>query len=64
MTRTPPTPWHTRTHALTQGLKGTMQDHLDLNFHHEEVSDDQVLGLFPTTVRKKVGHGRDFHGTC
>ena len=41
-----------------------MQDHLDLNFHHEEVSDDQVLGLFPTTVRKKVGHGRDFHGTC
>ena len=30
------------------------QDHLRLYFYHSEISDEQVLGVFPSTIRRKI----------
>ncbi len=31
-----------------------MKHHLEVTFHSEQVSDEQVLGIYPTTIRRKV----------
>lgn len=31
-----------------------MQEHLSLHFHNEEASDESVLGIYPTTLRRRI----------
>lgn len=39
---------------LPEELKDTMQDHLKLNFNCEDVSDEKVLSIYPTTIRRRI----------
>uniref|UniRef100_A0A383VAB8 Cyclic nucleotide-binding domain-containing protein n=1 Tax=Tetradesmus obliquus TaxID=3088 RepID=A0A383VAB8_TETOB len=40
--------------ALPPELKDEMQEHLRLKFNHQEASDDQVLSIYPTTIRRRI----------
>lgn len=39
---------------LTQELHDAMKEHVDLHHHSAQVSDEQVLGIYPTAIRRKV----------
>lgn len=40
--------------SVPDGLHRAMKEHLELHFHSEQASDEQVLGIYPTTIRRKV----------
>ncbi|KAG2447078.1 hypothetical protein HYH02_007828 [Chlamydomonas schloesseri] len=39
---------------LPEKLQSAMQEHLEVTFHSEQVDDENVLGIYPTTIRRKV----------
>eukprot|EP00775_Hariotina_reticulata_P010172 gene10172-10332_t len=39
---------------LPAQLKDEMQEHLKLKFNNQEASDDQVLSIYPTTIRRRI----------
>ncbi|KAG2444345.1 hypothetical protein HXX76_001101 [Chlamydomonas incerta] len=43
-----------KTNELPQSLHSAMKEHLDVTFHAEHASDEQVLAIYPTTIRRKV----------
>ncbi|GLC57329.1 hypothetical protein PLESTB_001212500 [Pleodorina starrii] len=43
-----------KNNELPENLKLAMQEHLEVTFHTDEPSDDQVLGIYPTAIRRKV----------
>ncbi|CAL8465533.1 g5069 [Coccomyxa elongata] len=39
---------------IPDDLNGSMHSHLRLHFNNEEASDEQVLHIFPTTIRRRI----------
>ncbi|BDA49938.1 probable potassium channel AKT2 [Coccomyxa sp. Obi] len=39
---------------IPDDLKDSMHSHLRLHFNNEEASDEQVLHIFPTTIRRRI----------
>ncbi|KAF6256108.1 hypothetical protein COO60DRAFT_1702472 [Scenedesmus sp. NREL 46B-D3] len=45
---------YTTLNQLPPELKDEMQEHLRLKFNNQEASDDQVLSIYPTTIRRRI----------
>ncbi|PNH09149.1 Potassium channel KAT1, partial [Tetrabaena socialis] len=43
-----------KNHELPSRLQTAMQEHLEVTFHSEQLDDEHVLGIYPTTIRRKV----------
>ncbi len=43
-------------HILTvsQDLKESMQEHLRLHFESEQLSNESVLSIYPSTIRRRI----------
>ena len=45
---------YSATNDLPPELKTTMQEHLRLSFNNREASDEQVLSIYPSTIRRRI----------
>lgn len=45
---------YTQTNHIPSELRESMQEHLRLHFDTENASDEQVLSIFPTTIRRRI----------
>ncbi|PSC71927.1 potassium channel SKOR [Micractinium conductrix] len=45
---------YTQTNRIPPELKESMQEHLRLHFDTQDASDEQVLSIFPTTIRRRI----------
>ncbi|GIM10248.1 hypothetical protein Vretimale_14045, partial [Volvox reticuliferus] len=43
-----------KNNELPERLQAAMQEHLEVTFNTEQVDDEHVLGIYPTTIRRKV----------
>ncbi|EFJ46903.1 hypothetical protein VOLCADRAFT_62022, partial [Volvox carteri f. nagariensis] len=43
-----------RNNDLPERLQSAMQEHLEVTFNTEQIDDEHVLGIYPTTIRRKV----------
>ncbi|GLI61751.1 hypothetical protein VaNZ11_004203 [Volvox africanus] len=43
-----------KTNELPERLQTAMQDHLEVTFNTEQIDDEHVLSIYPTTIRRKV----------
>ncbi|KXZ44423.1 hypothetical protein GPECTOR_68g396 [Gonium pectorale] len=43
-----------KNNELPQSLYSAMQEHLEVTFQADTASDEQVLGIYPTAIRRKV----------
>eukprot|EP00884_Botryococcus_braunii_P009821 jgi/Botrbrau1/18840/Bobra.177_2s0005.1 len=41
-------------HAIPSDLRESMQEHLALHFQNEDASDESVLSIYPTTLRRRI----------
>jgi hypothetical protein len=46
---------YSATHDIPQSMIHELKGHLQLHFSSSEMSDEAVLGVYPTTVRRCVG---------
>lgn len=45
---------YSATHDIPPALKSDMQGHLKLHFSSAETSDESVLAVYPTTIRRRI----------
>lgn len=49
-----PVPRYAQTNRIPPELRESMQEHLRLHFDTQDASDEQVLSIFPTTIRRRI----------